>query len=461
MRELKVIVLDKFFSPRSVAIVGASHTPGKVGYVLAENFVKGFPGKFFFVNPDPEPIMEQRTYPSVKSISEPLDMVVIAVKSTLVPKILKECVDKRVEAVVIVSAGFSEIGEEGRKLEEQLKKIIGGTKTRVIGPNVVGVFDPHSKLDTVFLPRDRMNRPKEGSIAFITQSGAVGSTIADWLSEEGIGISKFVSYGNAMDVNESDLLEYLAEDEKTKVIAVYIEGVKASGKRFISTLKKVCKRKPVIFLKSGKTEKGSRAAASHTGSIAGSARVYSAVFRQFGAIEARDWEELFDFAKAFSMQPTAKGDRLLVMTNGGGFGVLATDEAERQKLRLDPLAPRVVEKLKKIVHGYASVHNPMDLTADSNASTYKLAFEAAMSKYDGAVLVTLFQVPTLEESIIETLASLQSHGKPILCCAAGGSFSNQMSHRLEARGVPVYPTPERAVRAFEALARFGKHQKPP
>jgi acetyl coenzyme A synthetase (ADP forming)-like protein len=459
VRELKVIVLDKFFSPKSVAIVGASHTPGKVGYVLAENLVKGFPGKFFFVNPDPEPIMEQRTYPSVKSIPEPVDMVVIAVKSTLVPKILKECVDKKVEAVIIVSAGFSETGEEGRKLEEQLKKIIRGTKTRVIGPNVVGVFDPHSKLDTVFLPRDRMNRPKEGSIAFITQSGAVGSTIADWLAEEGIGVSKFVSYGNAMDVNESDLLEYLAEDEKTKVIAVYIEGVKAEGKRFISTLKKVCKKKPVIFLKSGKTEKGSHAAASHTGSIAGSARVYSTVFRQFGAIEAADWEELFDFAKAFSMQPTAKGDRLLVITNGGGFGVLATDEAERQKLRLDPLTPQSVEKLKKIVHGYASVHNPMDLTADSNASTYRLAFEAAMPKYDGAVLITLFQVPTLEESIIETVASLQSHGKPILCCAAGGSFSNQMSQRLEARGVPVYPTPERAVRAFEAIVRFGKHQK--
>lgn len=450
--------MDKFFSPKSVVVVGASHTPGKVGYVLAENF-SSFPGQVYYVNPDPEPIFGKQPFPSVKGIKEPVDLAVIAVKATLVPKVLKECVDKKIEAVVVISAGFSEMGEEGARLEEQMRRTIKGTKTRLLGPNVIGIYDPVSKVDTVFLPRERMNRPKEGSIAFITQSGAVGSTIVDWIAEEGIGISKFISYGNGMDVTEADLLEYLGDDPKTKVIAAYVEGAKADGKRLISVLKKVCKKKPVIFLKSGKTKGGAHAAASHTGSIAGSARVYSTVFKQFGAIEAPDWEELFDFAKAFAMQPPSKGERLFVVTNGGGFGVLAADEADRTGMKLDPIPSQAAERLRKALHGYASIHNPLDLTGDSNADMYRQAFESCMPRYDGAILITLFQVPTLEESIVETVAGLQSHGKPILCCAAGGKFSNMLSDRLEARGIPVYPTPERAVKAFEALARYGRYQK--
>jgi len=454
------MMLDKFFSPKSVAIVGASHTPGKVGHVIAENFMSGYAGKVFFVNPDPTPILGRPTYPSVKKIPDDLDLVVIAVRATLVPKVLRECVEKKVEAVIIISAGFSETGKEGKVVEDELRKIIAKSRTRVIGPNVVGVFDPSTKVDTIFLPRSRMNRPKAGGIAFITQSGAVGSTIMDWLSEESVGVSKFVSYGNAMDVNEADLLDFLAEDKDTKVIAAYIEGVKSGRKEFVTTLKRVCRAKPVIFLKAGKTEKGSHAAASHTGSLAGSAKIYSTAFRQFGAIEAQDWEELFDFAKAFSMQPVPRGDKLLIVTNGGGFGVLATDEAERQGLHLDPLPAETVQRLRKAMPGYASLHNPLDLTADADAARYEAAVEDSIRKYDGAVLVTLFQVPTLEESITDTVIAMQKHGKPILCCAAGGTFSRNMSERLEAHGIPVYPTPERAVRAFAALARFGKGQKP-
>lgn len=447
-------MLHKFFSPKAVAIVGASHTPGKVGYVVAENFSSGYSGKVFFVNPNPEPIFGKRPYPSVKSISEDLDLVVIAVRSTLVPKVLKECVEKKVESVVIISAGFSETGKEGKVLEDELKKIISKSKTRVIGPNVVGVFDPSTKVDTIFLPRERMNRPKEGGIAFITQSGAVGSTIIDWLSEESVGISKFVSYGNAMDVNEADLIRFLADDPKTKVIAAYLEGIKSDGKEFIAALKEATKKKPVIFLKSGKTEKGSHAAASHTGSLAGSAKIYSAVFRQFGAVEAQDWEELFDFAKAFSTQPLPRGNRLLIVTNGGGFGVLATDEAERQGLRLDQLPFEAAQKLSKVMPSYASLHNPLDLTADSDAARYEIAVEDSIKKYDGVVVITLFQVPTLDERIVDVVASMQRHGKPVLCCGTGGNFSKGMIGKLESRGVPVYPTPERAVRVFSALAKL-------
>lgn len=452
-------MLDEFFSPKSVAIVGASHTPGKVGHVIAENFNSGYTGKLFFVNPDPSPILGKQTFPSIKKIQDDLDLVVIAVRSTLVPKILRECVEKKVKAVVIISAGFSEIGKEGKVLEEKLRKIISKKNIRVMGPNVVGVFDSSSKVDTVFLPRSRLGRPGEGGIAFMSQSGAVGSTIMDWLSDERIGVSKFASYGNAMDVNEVDLLEYFGDDSKTKVIAVYMEGIKSDGRKFASALQKVSRKKPVVFLKAGKTKKGLTAVASHTGSLAGSAEIYSAVFKQFGATEALDWEELIDFSKAFSMQPLPKGNRLLVVTNGGGFGVLAADEAERQGLHLDDIPAEAVKKMREAMPGYASLHNPLDLTADSDTARYEKAVESSIAKYDGVVLITLFQVPALEEKVTDSIISMQKHGKPVLCCATGGGFTRGMAERLETHGVPVYPTPKRAVSAFAAMSRYATARK--
>jgi len=449
--------LSKFFNPKSVAIIGASHTKGKIGYAILENFVKGhFKGKVYPVNPDTSPILGLTVYSSVKAIPGKVDLAVVVVPAIVVPKVLKECVAKRIEAVIVVSGGFSETGERGRKLEEELKKIIRGTKTRLLGVNGLGVYDPVTDVDTIFNPRSRLSRPPAGTVGFISQSGAVGATILDWLAEEGIGISKFISYENATDINECDCLEYLGMDRKTKVIALFIEGVK-DGKRFIKIAKKVSRKKPIVVLKGGKTKAGAKAAASHTGALAGSAAVYSAVFKQTGAIEARNWSELFDYAKAFS-QPLPKGNRIAIITNGGGFGVLAADECERQGLQL----PEPSAKLKRIFNknfpAYASLRNPIDLTGDATAERYRIALEACLAskEYDGAIVIALFQIPTLEPEVTDVLIGLKKYKKPVICCSAGGRYSKKLSKRLEAGGIPVYLTPTQAVKAMAALVRYHK-----
>ena len=341
-------------------------------------------------------------------------------------------------------------------MEEKIKRIISRSKSRVIGPNCIGVFDPETKVDTMFLPDERMSRPFKGRTAFITQSGAVGSTILDWLSDEKIGVSKFVSYGNGVDVNESDLLDYLAKDQSTSVICVYLEGIKADGKKFIQSLKSCSKQKPVIILKAGKSSKGTEAVASHTGSLAGSPRIYSAVFKESGVLEAGNWEELFDMAKMFSTQPLPKNNKLLIITNGGGYGVLATDEAEKQKLQLPAPSKSLASILKSKFPNQVTVHNPMDLTGDATSERYKIALEAALksNEYDGLVVITLFQVPTLGEDIIEILSEMKKFKKPVICVSSGSSYTKRQIKKLEERGIPVYSTPEGAVKAFAASVKY-------
>ncbi len=452
--------LDYFFEPKSVAIIGASHNPEKLGYVILSNFV-GISSKMkiYPVNPDTTPILGLKVYKSVLDIKDDLDLVVIVVPAKIVPKVLRECVKKKIEAIIIISAGFSEVGKEGKKLEMECKRIIEGSRTRILGPNCIGVYDPYSHVDTLFLSRERCGRPKKGNIAFVSQSGAVGSTILDWLSEEGIGISKFISYGNAIDVDESDLIEYLGEDEKTKVITVYLEGIERTGRKFMEIAKKVSRKKPIIVLKSGKTKKGMKAVLSHTGSLAGSGKIYSAAFKQVGVIEANSWEELFDFARAFSTQPLPKGNRIAIVTDGGGFGVLATDEAERQGIELPEPSEGLKKKFSRVMPPYAIYHNPIDLTGDANAERYRVVIEACLKskEFDGVIAITLFQVPTLEKDVVNELIELHKrYKKPLLTCAAGGKFTRELSEKLMEGGVPVYPTPERAVKAMKALVEYGK-----
>ena len=450
--------LDYFFNPKSVAIIGASHTPGKIGYAILANFIgAGFERKIYPVNPDTKPILGLKVYRSVLDIPDDLDLVVIVVPAAIVPKILKDCVKKKIEAIIIISAGFSEIGEEGKKLEIKCKKSIEGVRTRILGPNCIGVYDPYTHVDTLFLSRERCGRPKQGNISFISQSGAVGSTILDWLSEQNIGMSKFVSYGNAMDVDDCDLLEYLGDDDKSSVITVYLEGIEASGQKFMRIAKKVTKKKPIIILKAGGTETGMKAVFSHTGSMAGSGKIYSAAFKQTGIIEADSWEELFDFARAFSTQPLPRGNKVAIVTDGGGFGVLATDEAEKQRLQLPEPSDRLKKEFRKVMPSYASLHNPIDLTGDADANRYKVVIEACLrsNEYDGVIAITLFQVPTLEKSVVDEIIKLhKNYKKPLLACAAGGKFTYELSDKLMAGGVPVYPTPERAVKAMKALIEY-------
>ncbi|MBD3156161.1 MAG: CoA-binding protein, partial [Candidatus Aenigmarchaeota archaeon] len=439
-----------------------SHTKGKIGYEVFTNFLGGlYEGKLYAVNTKTDPILGQKVYASVLDVPDSIDLAVIVVPGKFVKGVLSECVKKGVKSVIIISSGFSEMGKEGKELEEELKKIVRSTKTRVIGPNCLGVYDSSSHVDTLFLSRKRCGRPNEGNIAFISQSGAVGSTILDWLSEEGgIGISKFISYGNGMDIDESDLIEFLGNDRKTDVITAYIEGLKGSGKKFMKICKRISRKKPIIVLKSGKTERGTKAVSSHTGSLAGSGKIYSAAFKQAGVIEAKTWQELFDYAKAFSTQPTPKGDRIIIVTDGGGFGVLATDEAERSKLKLPYPSEKLKRKMEKVMPPYAILHNPIDLTGDTDAERYRISIEECLKsgEYDGVISITLFQVPRLEETVVDDLIKLKKkYKKPIIACAAGGKYSNKLSDRLTKGGIPVYPTPERSVKVMKALVDYGDY----
>ncbi len=455
--------LDPFFNPKTVAIIGASRDEGKLGHIVLSNFVNGSfneRGKTIPINPNTDVILGKRSFKSILDVKEKIDLAVVVVPGKLVPSVLKECVQKNIGNVIVISAGFSELGtEEGKKLESECLDTIKGAKTRVIGPNCLGVYDANSQVDTLFLSKERCGRPPSGDISFISQSGAVGSTILDWFSMEGIGIAKFISYGNAMDVDDSDLIEYLGNDKKTKVVMVYIEGIEASGQKFMDICKKVTRKKPIVLLKSGKTNKGSKAASSHTGSLAGSGRIYSTAFRQSNIIEAGTWEELLDFSVAFATQPLPKGKRIAVITDGGGFGVLATDEVERQNLEMPEPSEKLRNILKKSMPSYVSLHNPFDLTGDADANRYKTAIEECMKsdEYDGIIAITLFQVPTLGNEIINYLIDIKKRSKkPLLLCAAGGNFTKNLSNELISNGIPVYTTPERAVKTMKALVSYGK-----
>jgi acetyl coenzyme A synthetase (ADP forming)-like protein len=450
-------MMDAFFDPKSVAIIGASHKPGKIGYEILKNFVKGgYGGNIYPVNPDITPILDLKVYTSIGRIPHDIDLAVIATPAKTVPDILKDCVEKKVKGVIVVSGGFRESGKDGEELERKLTKIIKGSKTRMMGPNCLGVYDPYSQVDTLFNPRERMGRPTTGEVGFISQSGSVGITILDHMAEERMGISKFISYENATDIDETDSIEYLGDDKRTKTIVLFLEGVK-DGRRFIDVAKNVSKKKPIIVMKGGKSKAGARAVASHTGSLAGSSKIYSGAFRQAGLLEADKWEELFDFTKAF-FQPLPKGRRVAIITNGGGFGVLASDAAEEFGLELPKLPDNIKKKLRETLPPHVILSNPLDLTGSSTTEWYEEAMEDCIKsdKFDGLLLITILSTPQLTEDITETIIKMKKFGKPIISCTIGGVYTLNIIRILEAEGIPVYPTPERAAKAMAALVDYSE-----
>ena len=396
--------LDRFFDAKSVAVIGASKQRGKIGHSILEALKEGYKGEIYPINPHEEEMFFLKVHKSVLNVKEPIDLAVIAVPKEAVPKVLKECVKKRIEAVVIVTSGYSEVGD--KKAEEELKKIVKGTKTRIMGPNCLGVFDGYSQVDTLFLPESKLRRPKEGGISFVSQSGAFGSTLLDLIADQKIGISKFISYGNQADVKDVEYLEYLGQDEKTKVVVVYMEGV-SDGRKFMEVAKKVAAKKPVIIFKSGKSKKGSEAAASHTGALAGSYNIYKAAFEQAGVLEAHTIEDIFDFAKALEKQAPAKGKRIAVVTNGGGFGVITSDSVVEEGLELAEFSPEAVLALKKVLPEYGNVRNPLDLVGDADQERYRGALEVLIKDkgVDGIIVISLFQTVSLQPTVIDVIGA--------------------------------------------------------
>ncbi|HLD80918.1 MAG TPA: CoA-binding protein [archaeon] len=449
--------LDYFFNAKSIAVIGASREPSKVGHVVLRNlFEGGFLGKVYPVTPSAQEILGRKCHARVTDVKDSVELAIVAVKAELVASVLRDCARKKVKAAIILSSGFGEIGRTD--LEKEILDIASRAKMRLLGPNCLGVFDSFTHIDSMFLPEYRLARPKEGGIAYLSQSGALGSTTLDWAAGKQIGISKFISFGNASDVGVSELLEYLGDDDKTKVIIGYIEGVK-DGRKFYEAAKKVTRKKPVLILKGGTTQQGSKAAVSHTGTLAGSAKVYEGMFKQSGIIQVHSIEDLFRFARALVDQPVPSSNKVQVITDGGGYGVIAADAiAKSDSLQLAELSPQTIQELKQKMPNYAVIGNPIDLTGDADAARYQNAITAALKdpNVDSLVVILLYQVPSVSSEIVETLVETQMQSnKPMVVVSTGGGFTEVHTKYLESKGVPVFNYPEEAVRALDALSKYG------
>lgn len=443
-------MLDAFFNPKSVAVIGASPEQGSIGYSIFKTLKEKFKGKVYPVNPNHKKVLGVRTFKSVREVKA--DLAVIVTPKKIVPLVLKDCVDSKVGGVIIITAGYSETGD--KKSEDQLREIIKGSKTRIIGVNCLGILDTHTGLDTLFLPEPQLKRPKKGGISFISQSGAFGSSVLDLFAYDDVGVAKFLSYGNQTDIKEYEILDWLGSDPLTKVIVIYMEGV-SNGRKFFEVAKKVSKKKPVVVFKSGKTESGSKAAASHTGSLAGSYDVYQSVFKQAGLFEAYSVEEIYDLAKALEFQKPNKG-AVAVVTNGGGFGVVTSDAVIQNGLKLADFSPQTKSALQKILPQYASVHNPLDLIGDADHLRYEKALDALVKDENvaGLLVITLLQTVSLTPKVLDVLIRLKKKtSKPFVVCATGGEYTDKQAKILEQNHIPTYLTPERAVKAMKVLVR--------
>jgi acetyl coenzyme A synthetase (ADP forming)-like protein len=454
------MALEPFFNPKTVAVVGASRKPRKFGHVIFKNFVDSeFKGNVYPINPEAETILGLKAYTSVVDVPDELDLTVIAVPAPKVPSIVDDCVSKDVKAAVIISGGFKEVGGKGAKLESEIKEKIEGRNLRIIGPNCIGVYDPMNQVDTLFLPKYRLRRPKQGPIAFISQSGAFGAAALDWATSQEIGISKFISIGNKVDVDEVDLLNYLADDPQTKCVTLYIEGI-SRGRAFLDAAAKALKTKPIVVLKGGMTEEGARATLSHTGSLAGSAKIYEGAFKGAGIIAAQTVDELFDYARVLAYQPVPANQKdIAVVTNGGGFGVISTDEISRMGLKLAEFSSNTLERLKESLPDYAIPHNPLDLVGDADVERYRIALDAVSSDPNvGIILViVLLQTSYIESDVVDAISeSSVASGKPIVVCTIGGDFTQMLVKMLEEDQIPAYPTPGRAVGAINSLLQYSK-----
>lgn len=455
----KVRNLDKLFHPSSIAVIGASREPNKIGHVIVKNFVDGgFAGKIYPINPNADEVLGVRCYRNVHDVPGKIDSAVICVPAALVAKELLECGRKGVKGVVVISSGFSEIGNVDG--EKELADIANKYGMAMIGPNCMGIITAATHVDSVFLPIYKLGRPHVGKISFISQSGAIGGSIVDLAAYVGIGMSKFVSYGNAAAIDETDLLLYLAQDKETEIIVIYLEGIR-DGRRFLSVAREVTKHKPVVVLKGGKSAAGEAAALSHTGSLAGTAEAYEAAFRQAKIIEADSLEELFYLAKIFD-QPFTTGKRVGVVTNGGGVGVLATDAIDHYGLELAKFSDETDKFLKSSLPSYANVRNPLDLVGDADSHRYEIALNALMKddNVDILLVILLFQTVALDSSVLNiVIRTSDLRKKPIIACCGGGEYAEMHKRILESYGVPAYSSPSFAMRALAKFIEYSAHYK--
>ncbi len=457
IRDYVIEKLDRIFKPRSVAVIGASRKPGKIGNQVLKNIIDGgFKGRIYPVNPKAEEILGLKCYPSVKEIDDAVDLAVVVVPAPIVESVIKECAEKGVGGIVVISSGFSEVGnKEG---EDRIVSIVREAEIPLIGPNVVGILSNTSNLNASFAPE----LPYPGGITLISQSGALVIGLIGWTWMYRVGLSKVVSIGNKADVDFSELIIYFGErDPETRCIAIYMEGTDA-GREFYEAARRVAPKKPIVVLKAGFSERGEMAVASHTGSMAGAAKLYAAAFKQSGVIMAENLIELYDKALALSLQPPPKNENIVVITNGGGAGVLSTDSAEKYGFPLKDPPRDLVDAFRKYMPEFGSAKNPIDLTGMATEKEYYGAIvEALRHPGIGGVVVlychTAITKPMdIAAKIYEASKTARDLGKPIVVCFIGGKEVEEASNWLKERGIPTYPTPYRAMNAMGALVEYGR-----
>jgi len=438
--------LTPLFRPRNVAVIGASSNPEKMGYQIFRNMVEaGFSGEILPVNPKGETILGIPSVRSAADLPEGLDLAVVIIPARHVPGTILDLGARKVRAAIVITGGFAESGEEGALLQEEMARNASRFGIRLVGPNCQGINYPYHGLCASWPLITR-----RGDIALVSQSGTVGAALADWASEERLGFSAFVSMGNRVDVDESDLIGFFSDDPNTKVVALYIEGVKDAGK-FLTAVKGC--GKPVVIFKAGRTERGRKAAESHTRSLAGKDEIYDAVFRQYGVYRASTLEELYDFSKALAYLPAPAGPRTLIVTSSGGSAIIATDVAEEEGFRVTPLPPGLAGKLREILPSHCIVGNPLDLTGDTDAARYSKVLEASEGHYD--VVMTIFGDP------IPGASEVIRPGRCDLVAFLGGAdVEREERVKLHEKKIAVFPTPERAVKALSCYSRFDRKRFP-
>jgi len=445
-------MIDAIFNPNSIAVIGASAEEKKVGHAVLKNLLQGFVGKIFPINPNKNEILSLPCYPSVSAVPDKVDLAIVVIPAKAVADALKDCVNAGVKGVVVISAGFKEVGGEGVNREREIISIVRNSGMRMVGPNCLGVMNTKIKMNASFAAQ----MPPEGRVAFFSQSGALGVAIIDWALENNFGFSKFVSFGNKADLNETDFLEYFARDPDTDVILGYIEDI-VDGKKFLNIAKEVTKIKPVILIKSGSTEAGARAASSHTGALAGSDRAFTEAFRKTGIIRVNGIQELFDTAEMFISKKQPKGKRLLIITNAGGPGIIAADTADKLGIKLDPMSRESIEAIAEKLPSSASLYNPVDVIGDATSERYKVVLEQAIKDevVQGICVVLTPQAMTDVDNIADVVINTSKNtDKPIFSTFIGGQRIKNAIKKLKENRIPNFTDPSVAINAYSKLINF-------
>jgi acetyltransferase len=449
--------LDTLFNPRSVAVIGASSNRAKLGHIVLRNIRDaGFAGKLYAINPKPGKILDVPTYTDIAAVPEAPELAVLAVPSQAVVEVARACGEAGVKTIIVIAAGFREVGEDGAAREQALRDVVAHFGMRLLGPNCLGVMDATTSLNASFAGA----LPPRGNVAVVSQSGAICTAILDWAKVSGVGFSRFISVGNKPDIAEAELFEYLADDPQTEVVLAYLEGID-DGAAFREAASALARRKPLILLKAGVSDEGSAAVSSHTGTLTGSDDVLQEVVRECGILRAASLEEMFDLATYFATTPLPKGNRVAIVTNAGGPGVMTTDAIAAAGLSIASFSGKTVKTLSAALPDEANVHNPVDCIGDARASRYSTALSTVLRDkgVDAVVVLLTPQAMTEIDATADVIIANSKTDKPIVASFMGGHAVRPGAQRLGMAGVPCYPDPQRAVASLAAATAVAERQK--